>query len=97
MTLVDRAREFAREAHAARNATTPANHISRISLSSPRAGLSDEAVAAAWLHEVIEDQGVLASELVVRFLVQKVASMVEALTDTPPTRGLGRGLIKAQP
>ncbi|MGR4927232.1 HD domain-containing protein [Bradyrhizobium sp. CAR08] len=95
--LVLRAREFAREKHAAqlrRYTGLPYfTHLEEVAGLVERAGLSEDAIAGAWLHDVVEDQDVLESDLALRF-GQKVSVKVMALTDTPPTPALNRDMRK---
>ncbi|UFX42016.1 HD domain-containing protein [Bradyrhizobium sp. 41S5] len=95
--LIDSAREFAREKHAEqlRNYTREPYfvHLEEVAGIAERAGLSEAAIAAAWLHDVIEDQNVLESELVLLF-GQRTAAIVSSLTDMPPTAALNREMRK---
>lgn len=95
--LIVKAREFARRAHMAQTRRYTNEpyfvHLEEVATIVAGAGLSLNAIAAAWLHDVIEDQGVLESELVIRF-GQQVSVMVVALTDTPPTLWLNREMRK---
>lgn len=97
MNLIEKAREFAREKHAQqkRNYTGEPYfvHLEEVAGIVERAGLSEAAVAAAWLHDVVEDQNVLESELVLLF-GQRTAAIVGSLTDMPPTAALNREMRK---
>ncbi|MCP1852734.1 MULTISPECIES: HD domain-containing protein [unclassified Bradyrhizobium] len=97
MNLIEMAREFAREKHALQKRSYTGEpyfvHLEEVAGIVERAGLSGSAIAAAWLHDVVEDQDVLESELVERF-GQPVSVMVMALTDMPPTPALNREMRK---
>lgn len=54
-----------------------------------RAGLSETAIAAAWLHDTVEDTDAILPEVCAKF-GSAVALMVLDLTDTPPTPGMNR-------
>jgi (p)ppGpp synthase/HD superfamily hydrolase len=96
--LIFRAREFAREAHKAqlrRYTGEPYfTHPEEVAGMVERAGLSENAIAAAFLHDIINDQGV-EPELLFREFGPKVASMVVVLTDTPVGPGFNRERRKA--
>jgi len=91
--LIIRAREFAREKHAEqkRNYTGEPYfvHLEEVAGMVERAGLSETAIAAAWLHDVVEDTDVSAVRISAEFGVN-VAVMVHDLTDMPPAPGLNR-------
>jgi len=55
---------------------------------------SEEMIAAAWLHDVLEDTDHTAEEIRMKF-GDDVAAMVEALTDTPTWSGHNRATRKA--
>jgi len=88
-SLVLKAREFAREAHKAqpRKYTGEPHfvHLEEVANLVANAGLSDAAVAAAWLHDVVEDQDVTVATITATFGME-IATMVLALTDEPPGR-----------
>jgi (p)ppGpp synthase/HD superfamily hydrolase len=96
--LIFRAREFARERHfsqARRYTGEPYFvHLEEVAGLVERAGLSETAIAAAWLHDVVEDQGVPLQTIVDHF-GQDVLAMVVKLTDTPPRPGINRDGRKA--
>jgi GTP diphosphokinase / guanosine-3',5'-bis(diphosphate) 3'-diphosphatase len=91
--LVNRAREFAREKHAAQLRRYTEHpyfvHLEEVAGLVERAGLSENAIAAAWLHDVVEDTDVGLPAITANF-GPEVALMVLDLTDTPPTPGLNR-------
>jgi guanosine-3',5'-bis(diphosphate) 3'-pyrophosphohydrolase len=88
MNLVDRARKFAAFAH--RNHTRKythepyVNHLAEVAELVRNTGAADEAVAAAWLHDTVEDVGVSHSEIAKEF-GSRVAELVFALTDPVST------------
>lgn len=92
-SLILKAREFAREAHKAQaRSYTGApyfEHLEEVATIVENARLSKEAIAAAWLHDVIEDQGVSLKTLADNF-GDTVTLMVIALTDTPVRPGFNR-------
>lgn len=92
--LIFRAREFARERHAQQLRKYIGlpyfTHLDEVAGFVERAGLSEEAIAVAWLHDVVEDTPTPLSEIVERF-GGNVAEMVSMLTDEPPRPGLNRG------
>jgi (p)ppGpp synthase/HD superfamily hydrolase len=54
-----------------------------------RFGASAQTIAAAYLHDTMEDQAISYEELLREF-GQQVADIVRELSDTPPTPGLNR-------
>lgn len=93
MNLIEKARDFAREKHAQqkRNYTGEPyfTHLEEVAGIVERAGLSEAAIAAAWLHDTVEDTDVTIAEICAKF-GPDVALMVLDLTDTPPGPGLNR-------
>ncbi|WP_158231213.1 HD domain-containing protein [Bradyrhizobium sp. C9] len=93
MNLIEKAREFAREKHAQqkRNYTGEPYflHLEEVASIVERAGLSETAIAAAWLHDTVEDTDATLPEICAKF-GSAVALMVLDLTDTPPGYGLNR-------
>lgn len=79
-----RAKAFAEKAHSAqlrRYTNAPyVTHLVEVAELTQEFGGDDVAVAAALLHDVMEDQGVTKEELVEHF-GQEVADLVEALSD----------------
>ena len=59
-----------------------------------RSGLYENATAAAWLHDVVEDQPVTVADVANEFGAE-VAMIVLDLTDTPAGKGLNREERKA--
>ncbi|WP_247455277.1 HD domain-containing protein [Bradyrhizobium sp. 174] len=96
--LINRAREFARAKHAEqlRNYTGLPyfTHLEEVAGLVERAGLSEFAVAAAWLHDSVEDTDTTVAEVTSLFGMA-VAILVNVLTDTPPAEGLNRDRRKA--
>ncbi|MCW2194980.1 (p)ppGpp synthase/HD superfamily hydrolase [Bradyrhizobium elkanii] len=93
MNLIESAREFAREKHAPqkRNYTDEPYfvHLEEVAGIVERAGLTEAAIAAAWLHDTVEDTDATLPEICAKF-GSAVALMVLDLTDTPPGPGLNR-------
>jgi (p)ppGpp synthase/HD superfamily hydrolase len=95
MPLVAKARAFAYAAHEAigqrrRYTNLPyTTHLEHVANIVTVAGGSDEMIAAAYLHDVLEDTKV--TESVLRKIMPKeVCDMVVAMTDTPKQEGLNR-------
>ena len=55
-------------------------HLSRVAMAVEKANGSDQQVAAAWLHDSIEDAGISADELLSRGVRPDVVLIIEALT-----------------
>lgn len=84
-SLIEDVETFAAAAHAGQvdKAGQPyINHPRRVAAAVAAAGLDEEAVAAAWLHDVVEDCDVTLDEIEVRFGPQ-VAHLVGLLTRIP--------------
>jgi (p)ppGpp synthase/HD superfamily hydrolase len=93
--LIERAQAFAYAAHEAighrrRYTNLPyTTHLENVAQIVIVAGGSDEMVAAAYLHDVLEDTQV--TEIVLRdFFPKEVCDMVVDMTDTPKQEGLNR-------
>jgi (p)ppGpp synthase/HD superfamily hydrolase len=97
--VILKAREFAREAHKAQSRRYTGEpyfvHLEEVAGMVERAGLYRNEVAAAWLHDTIEDTPVTVTKLTAEFGVD-IARMVAALTDTPPGPGINHERRKAQ-
>lgn len=97
MTLINKAREFARAKHITqiRKYTFEPYfvHLEEVAGLVERAGLSETAIAAAWLHDAIEDQDVKIEEIITEFGAH-VAYLVFDLTDVPASKGLNRDTRK---
>jgi GTP pyrophosphokinase len=82
--LILRAAAFAAQAHAKQLRKTGdqpyINHLLRVAQSAADAGLPEEAIAAALLHDVIEDTEVTVEELA-RAFPERVVSLVKLLTE----------------
>ncbi|MFL5813938.1 MAG: HD domain-containing protein [Bdellovibrionia bacterium] len=82
--LILRAATFAAKAHATQLRKTGdqpyINHLLRVAQTVADAGLSEEAIAAALLHDVIEDTDVTVEELSSAF-PKRVVHLVELLTE----------------
>ncbi|WP_454629437.1 HD domain-containing protein [Bradyrhizobium cenepequi] len=91
MKLIEKAREFAREKHAQQLRDYTGEpyfvHLEEVAGMVERAGLSEAAIAAAWLHDVVEDTEATLPEVCAKF-GSGVALMVLDLTDTPPMEGM---------
>lgn len=99
--LVDKAKAFATAAHGAIGQTRKysgepyINHPAAVVAILRGAGITDEAtLAAAWLHDVVEDCPVALCEIGASFGAD-VETLVAALTDTPAGKGLNRAARKA--
>lgn len=92
-SIVLKAREFARHAHksqARRYVGGPYFlHLEEVAGLVANARLPDTAIAAAWLHDVVEDQGVPPLRIFTEF-GEAVGVLVAALTDEPPSAGTNR-------
>ena len=93
MSIVNQARKFAEHwhRHQVRKYTNEPYfvHLHEVATLCAGAGLSKRAVAAAYLHDVIEDQPVTYENVRERF-GREVADIVRELTDTPATVGVTR-------
>ncbi len=98
-SLVLKAREFAREAHKSQPRKYVGGpyfaHLEEVAGMVKQAGLSLDVIAAAYLHDTIEDTPVTIADLTTEFGLE-IAKMVQALTDTPPTEGLNGEQRKAK-
>jgi (p)ppGpp synthase/HD superfamily hydrolase len=102
MSLIEKARIFATEAHGANNQRRKYTNLPYIT--HPQSvvailrsvGITDQAtLCAAWMHDVLEDcPGVASCEIGVCFSPE-IEHMVVMLTDTPAGRGLNRARRKA--
>ena len=90
MTLIEKARSFASIAHGAqmrRCGSEPYfNHPQRVAKAVEELCLSDEAVAAALLHDVVEDTDVTLNTIRIRF-GDRVATLVDLLTKRKDENG----------
>jgi (p)ppGpp synthase/HD superfamily hydrolase len=90
LNIVNKARKFAERAHKtqARKYTGEPYfvHLDEVAKLCARYGLSKRAVAAAYLHDTIEDQPVTYEDLVNEFGAD-VANIVRELTDEPTVKG----------
>ena len=96
--MVERARTFAANAHAyqVRKYTDMPyiTHCMEVAVLVERNGGSNLEVAAAWLHDVVEDCGVTYADLVFRF-GPRVAKVVMELTDVSKPSDGNRAARKA--
>lgn len=84
-TLTMCAEAFARQRHAGqrrdnRVGDSKVDHLAEVALLVQRAGGSDDAIAAAWLHDILEDTVTTREEILERF-GERVCALVVALTD----------------
>jgi GTP pyrophosphokinase len=81
--LILKAAAVAAEAHAEQKRKVSGdpyiNHLIRVAFDASTAGLSDEAIAAAFLHDVVEDTHVSFDELSLQF-APRVVTLVRLLT-----------------
>lgn len=93
MNLVQQAKNFATTAHGTqlRKYTLDPyiNHLARVAQTMIDLGMPDEVVAAAWLHDVVEDTIVTQEDVDVVF-PPVVAQLVRVATDFGPETGLNR-------
>jgi len=97
--LILRAASFAAKAHASQRRKGLAgipyvNHVIEVAALVAETGGTDEEVAAALLHDVVEDSEVAIAEISDRFGAV-VATLVSGLTDDPAWHGLPRTERKA--
>lgn len=96
-SLVERAAVFAAEAHKDHKRKYTGEpyflHLEEVADLVHRTGAADEAVAAAWLHDTIEDVGVTGTEIASKF-GPRVEALVWILTDPPKSFG-NRAIRKA--
>ncbi len=90
--LAEKARSFAAKAHERQVRPNKARlpfitHLEEVVLLVEESGGSDEEIAAAWLHDVVEDTPVTLDEIAAHFGAP-LAEMVDALTDPPDFSGL---------
>lgn len=83
--LIDAARRFAQDAHAGQvrkgaGQEPYVTHLAEVAELTRAFGGGDEAIAAAWLHDTVEDCGIQ-PETIVREFGAEVARIVAALTD----------------
>ncbi len=62
-------------------------HLAEVADLARGAGLDDDAVAAAWLHDIVEDTDVTIEDIT-RLFGAEIAHMVDGLTDPPHYVGL---------
>lgn len=83
LSKIDRAAEFAKNAHAdqtRRGGEPYFNHVYRVALIVSEYTADEDIIAAAYLHDTMEDCGVSAAELAACF-GERVAAMVQELTN----------------
>lgn len=99
-TIIRTAAAFASKAHASINQRRKytgepyIRHPAAVAAIAWTAGLDDEAIAAAWLHDVVEDTPVTISEIE-QIFGQVVATYVDFLTDKSTPADGGRAARKA--
>lgn len=88
-TLVQRAKDFAREAHKGQRRKYTdlpyIGHPASVAALTWRYTRDHEATAAAWLHDTVEDCGVMVTDIYLLFGM-RVARLVDLLTDRPDAR-----------
>ncbi len=87
LALIEQAEMLARAAHAGmcrpNRARQPCvEHLAEVASLVERAGGSVEAVAAVWLHDIVEDTGLTLIDIRQRFGV-RIHNLVDGLTDPP--------------
>ena len=82
MTLVDRAREIAQQAHRDQVDKSGAAYITHPARVAARVAGNPAAEMVAWLHDVVEDTGVTLDDLAAEFPPEVVAA-VDAITKRP--------------
>lgn len=92
MTIVENARKLARAEHVGAHlfdeARTPIfEHITEVAALVASGGGSQEMIAAAWLHDIVEDTPVTLTDIGERF-GSAVREMVDGLTDPEPFAAL---------
>ncbi|MCV2868511.1 HD domain-containing protein [Defluviimonas sp. WL0002] len=85
MDIIEQARQFAERAHQGQFRKGAARepyivHLEEVAALAVRFGASETVIAAAWLHDTIEDCGVTAEELCERFGAD-ITAIVQELTD----------------
>ncbi len=85
MSIVEKARALAHERHAGmcrpNKARQPViEHLAEVAALAEQAGCSQEAIAAAWLHDSVEDTNTTLSEIAT-LCGKRVALLVDNLTD----------------
>lgn len=90
MNIVHRARQFAQHVHRDQKRKYTGQpyfaHLQEVAFLCAQYGLSKRAIAAAYLHDTIEDQPVTYEQLVDEFGLE-VADLVRQLTDEPTVAG----------
>ena len=93
MNIVDKARKFAERAHKDQKRKYTGEpyfvHLDEVAKLCARHGMSKRARAAAYLHDVIEDQPVTYEQLFVEFGAD-IADLVHELTNVPATKATNR-------
>jgi (p)ppGpp synthase/HD superfamily hydrolase len=93
VTAIERAREFAIRAHADQmySELPYSYHLDMVAAVARSVGASDAVVAAAYLHDTVEDTATTIDEIRAEF-GDRIAALVEAVTDPP---GMTRKEAKA--
>lgn len=84
MNLIEKARNFAKEAHEGQTRKVTSvpmfYHVEEVALILKKAGFSDEAVAAGYLHDTVEDTDVTLQDIL-KIFGEKVAFIVAGHTE----------------
>lgn len=98
MNIVEQAAKFARNAHKNQKRRYTGEpyfvHLQAVATTCARHGCSKRTIAAAYLHDVVEDHDVTHEDLVAEF-GNEVANLVRDLTETPAEAGGTRRERKA--
>lgn len=98
MSLVYRAKNFAEKAHAEQRRKYTGEpysvHLREVARLCAEVGADDEVVAAAWLHDVVEDQPVTVADVEAGFGL-RVARLVDEVTDRKDPGAKNRDARKA--
>jgi len=86
MTIIELARDFAAKAHSGQVRKGAAQepyvvHLEEVAALAARFGADDTVIAAAWLHDTVEDCGVLSATLAGLFGAEVAALVVEVTDD----------------
>ncbi|MBI2041785.1 MAG: bifunctional (p)ppGpp synthetase/guanosine-3',5'-bis(diphosphate) 3'-pyrophosphohydrolase [Candidatus Nealsonbacteria bacterium] len=99
--LIDRAREFAEKKHAGQFREHKAHllpfiiHPQEVAKIVSDSGGSDEEIATAWLHDLVEDTSTTLAEIE-KLFGSEVAKIVDGVTDPPDFKGLPLLIRKAR-
>lgn len=82
MTEIERARRIAQLVHTNTDLSDlpVIDHVARVAAAVQAAGGDDEQIAAAWLHDVLEDSDLTSADLIAEGISLGTVLLVEALT-----------------